>query len=100
MVGPARFELTTSCTPCKRSTRLNYGPTFSQNDRVVRLGTRMMAGCLCFATDLFPEADLFSASGSLAAPTHRPENEETQPGEDHEEGEKLSTGEAKDAFRS
>ena len=29
MVGPARFELTTSCTPCKRSTRLNYGPTFS-----------------------------------------------------------------------
>ncbi len=27
MVGPARFELTTSCTPCKRSTKLNYGPT-------------------------------------------------------------------------
>ncbi len=30
MVGPARFELTTSCTPCKRSTRLNYGPTFGR----------------------------------------------------------------------
>ena len=28
MVGLARFELTTSCTPCKRSTRLNYSPTF------------------------------------------------------------------------
>jgi N-acetyl-gamma-glutamyl-phosphate reductase len=26
MVGLARFELTTSCTPCKRSTRLNYSP--------------------------------------------------------------------------
>ena len=28
MVGLARFELTTSCTPCKRSTRLNYSPTY------------------------------------------------------------------------
>jgi hypothetical protein len=27
MVGPVRFELTTSCTPCKRATRLRYGPT-------------------------------------------------------------------------
>ena len=26
MVGPVRFELTTSCTPCKRATRLRYGP--------------------------------------------------------------------------
>ncbi len=26
MVGPARFELATSCTPCKRATRLRYGP--------------------------------------------------------------------------
>ncbi len=28
LVGLARFELTTSCTPCKRSTRLNYSPTY------------------------------------------------------------------------
>jgi hypothetical protein len=27
MVGPRRFELLTSCTPCKRATRLRYGPT-------------------------------------------------------------------------
>ena len=27
MVGPERFELSTSCTPCKRATRLRYGPT-------------------------------------------------------------------------
>ena len=26
MVGPERFELSTSCTPCKRATRLRYGP--------------------------------------------------------------------------
>ena len=26
MVGLARFELTTSCTPCKRSTKLSYSP--------------------------------------------------------------------------
>ena len=26
LVGPARFELTTSCTPSKRATRLRYGP--------------------------------------------------------------------------
>ncbi len=26
MVGPARFELATSCTPSKRATRLRYGP--------------------------------------------------------------------------
>ena len=26
LVGPARFELTTSCAPCKRATRLRYGP--------------------------------------------------------------------------
>ena len=26
MVGLVRFELTTSCTPCKRATRLRYGP--------------------------------------------------------------------------
>ncbi len=27
MVGLVRFELTTSCTPCKRATRLRYSPT-------------------------------------------------------------------------
>src|ERR1043166_8287309 len=27
LVGPERFELSTSCTPCKRATRLRYGPT-------------------------------------------------------------------------
>ena len=32
LVGPARFELTTSCAPCKRATKLRYGPT-----KVVRL---------------------------------------------------------------
>ncbi len=32
MVGLARFELTTSCTPCKRSTRLNYSPTLEFPD--------------------------------------------------------------------
>src|SRR4051812_2777762 len=26
MVGLVRFELTTSCTPCKRATRLRYSP--------------------------------------------------------------------------
>ena len=26
VVGLARFELTTSCTPCKRSTKLSYSP--------------------------------------------------------------------------
>jgi hypothetical protein len=26
LVGPGRFELPTSCTPCKRATRLRYGP--------------------------------------------------------------------------
>lgn len=26
MVGPPRIELGTSCTPCKRATRLRYGP--------------------------------------------------------------------------
>ena len=28
MVGLVRFELTTSCTPCKRATRLRYSPNF------------------------------------------------------------------------
>ncbi len=32
MVGLVRFELTTSCTPCKRATRLRYSP----NNRRVR----------------------------------------------------------------
>jgi hypothetical protein len=27
MVGLVRFELTTSCTPCKRATRLRYSPS-------------------------------------------------------------------------
>jgi hypothetical protein len=26
MVGLGRFELPTSCTPCKRATRLRYSP--------------------------------------------------------------------------
>ena len=29
MVGTRGFEPPTSCTPCKRSTRLNYVPNFS-----------------------------------------------------------------------
>ncbi len=32
MVGPVRFELTTSCTPCKRATRLRYGPTSQRKE--------------------------------------------------------------------
>jgi hypothetical protein len=27
LVGLVRFELTTSCTPCKRATRLRYSPS-------------------------------------------------------------------------
>jgi hypothetical protein len=30
MVGTVRFELTTSCTPSKRATKLRYVPTRSQ----------------------------------------------------------------------
>lgn len=32
MVGPGRFELPTSCTPCKRATRLRYGPNKEESD--------------------------------------------------------------------
>gem|GEM_PF-2345140 len=35
MVGPVRFELTTSCTPCKRATRLRYGPKQENGDKAV-----------------------------------------------------------------
>ena len=31
MVGLVRFELTTSCTPCKRATRLRYSPMIHRN---------------------------------------------------------------------
>lgn len=32
MVGLVRFELTTSCTPCKRATRLRYSPMIHRKD--------------------------------------------------------------------
>ena len=39
MVGPTRFELVTSCTPSKRSTRLSHGPTHHRK-HPSRNGTR------------------------------------------------------------
>lgn len=33
MVGLVRFELTTSCTPCKRATRLRYSPTKGRENK-------------------------------------------------------------------
>ena len=48
MVGLARFELTTSCTPCKRSTRLNYSPTLEfPSGRTRREGDFGASGPLC-----------------------------------------------------
>ena len=35
VVGLARFELTTSCTPCKRSTKLSYSPRRSEPQQKV-----------------------------------------------------------------
>ena len=37
MVGPARFELATSYTPCKRATRLRYGPTHKKEGYLLTL---------------------------------------------------------------
>ncbi len=34
VVGLARFELTTSCTPCKRSTKLSYSPRRSEPQQI------------------------------------------------------------------
>ena len=36
MVGLVRFELTTSCTPCKRATRLRYSPNKEGSQSVMR----------------------------------------------------------------
>ena len=59
MVGLARFELTTSCTPCKRSTRLNYSPTYSCS--APRTGPKLGFGVIgtgkdsgCSPSDLQP----------------------------------------------
>lgn len=52
MVGPARFELTTSCTPCKRSTRLNYGPTFWRGYLRSPAGKAILACTEGFATEM------------------------------------------------
>ena len=39
MVGLVRFELTTSCTPCKRATRLRYSPkSFGMTKKPYRAG--------------------------------------------------------------
>jgi len=60
MVGLVRFELTTSCTPCKRATRLRYSPN---RRRVRKLDAS--AGSKCFFRS-FP-AGLESASLHTAA---------------------------------
>jgi hypothetical protein len=36
MVGLVRFELTTSCTPCKRATRLRYSPMIHRKGEEAR----------------------------------------------------------------
>jgi hypothetical protein len=33
MVGAARFELATTCTPCRYATRLRYAPTLEKYNR-------------------------------------------------------------------
>jgi VanZ family protein len=45
MVGLVRFELTTSCTPCKRATRLRYSPKNRKSEQ---------AGCLPEKQAVFP----------------------------------------------
>ena len=42
-IGLARFELTTSCTPCKRSTKLNYSPCLLASPQ----HARMLEVCKC-----------------------------------------------------
>src|SRR5260221_14157141 len=40
MVGLVRFELTTSCTPCKRATRLRYSPNKMKGHKDPRIPAR------------------------------------------------------------
>src|SRR5882672_10244469 len=49
MVGLVRFELTTSCTPCKRATRLRYSPN---KNRRVRKRHAVRRGKSFFGSDL------------------------------------------------
>jgi hypothetical protein len=66
MVGPARFELTTSCTPCKRSTKLNYGPM--TNGRQVPTAEKQTAASVNQrkTKDRVPQA--FGASKKVSGP--------------------------------
>ena len=43
MVGLVRFELTTSCTPCKRATKLRYSPNFQKNGQKAECHLRKQA---------------------------------------------------------
>ena len=44
MVGPVRFELTTSAPPARRATRLRYGPN---HERAHAIGWRMKNNLFC-----------------------------------------------------
>lgn len=72
MVGAARFELTTSCSQSRRSTRLSYAP--SRADRLGRLATRIKK-FLAKAKDKPPQLDIPAFENKISARQGCPTND-------------------------